>query len=225
MPIPLKPFFMIRHGQTEANAAEIMAGSLDSPLTALGRDQAKAARDVVAQLDIKPVAVFHSHLSRARDTAMIINEAIRAPIHEDPDLAEIDAGEWEGVKWNKCIHLLDDWAQAPGGETPQEFFSRIQRGKTRAISQYDGPVLIVCHGGVMRAFGELYNLRIPGRFENAHLYEFGPAQENLANFSQFPWQVYDYRLCAKTRTLLKNEARIYADVLEATAMASNTRKA
>lgn len=112
-----------------------MAGSLDSPLTAKGRDQAKTARDIVAQLEIKPVAVFHSHLSRARDTASIINEVLDAPMHEDPDLAEIHAGEWEGVKYDACRHFLDDWAQAPGGEAPEEFFERVRRGKAKAIDQ------------------------------------------------------------------------------------------
>ena len=221
MPLPLKPFFMIRHGQTEANAAEIMAGSLDSPLTALGRDQAKAARDVVAALPVKPVAVFHSHLSRAKDTATIINEALGVDMHEDPDLAEIHAGEWEGVKYDACRHFLDDWAQAPGGETPDEFFERVKQGKTRALQGFNEPVLIVCHGGVMRAFGELYNLRIPGRFENAHLYEFNPATES----ENFPWQVYDYRLHPETRTLLKSESGIYADVLSADKIASKILKA
>jgi broad specificity phosphatase PhoE len=231
MPIPLKPFFMIRHGQTEANAAEIMAGSLDSPLTAKGRDQAKAARDVVAHLEVKPVAVFHSHLSRAKDTAHIINEAIGAPMFEDPDLAEIHAGEWEGEKYDACRHFLDDWAQAPGGETPDQFFERVKRGKAKALAKFNEPILIVCHGGVMRAFGELYGIRVPGRFENAHLYEYkptGPADDRLANSSQlssFPWEVYDYRLCSETRTLLRNESDIYSASISAAAMASKILKA
>lgn len=209
MPLPLKPFYMIRHGQTEANAAEKMAGSLDSPLTALGRDQAKTARDVVATLSVKPVAIFHSHLSRARDTAHIINEVLGAPMFEDADLAEIHAGEWEGITYDACRHFLDDWAQAPGGETPDEFFERIKRGKSKALQMFNEPILIVCHGGVMRAFGELYNLRVPGRFANAHLYEYSPKSEILERSEKFPWQVHDYTLCNTTRTAIKNISRIY----------------
>jgi probable phosphoglycerate mutase len=209
MPLPLKQFYMIRHGQTEANAAEIMAGSLDSPLTALGRDQAKTARDVVAALSTKPVALFHSHLSRARDTAAIINEALNVEMFEDPDLAEIHAGEWEGVRYDACRHFLDDWAQAPGGETPQEFFNRVKRGKSKALQRFNEPVLIVCHGGVMRAFGELYNMRVPGRFENAHLYEYQPKTMTAPTEPIFPWRVHDYRLCQQTRTLVKNQSKIY----------------
>lgn len=221
MPIPKKHFYMMRHGQTEANAAEIMAGSMDSPLTELGRRQAAEARDIVATLPVKPVAVFHSPLSRARDTAMIVNEALGAPMFEDPDLAEIHAGEWEGVKYDACIHFLDDWMQAPGGETPEEFFERVRRGKSRAIEKFEEPVLIVCHGGVMRAFGEIYRKRTPGRFENAHLYEFHPGQE----VTDFPWNVYDYRLCPQTRTLIKTESTIYSSAPSADSIARKILKA
>ncbi|MCC6598931.1 MAG: histidine phosphatase family protein [Alphaproteobacteria bacterium] len=205
MPLPERHFYMMRHGQTEANATEIMAGSLDSPLTALGRDQAAEAREIVAALQIKPVAIFHSPLSRARDTAAIVNEKLGAPMYEDPDLAEIYAGTWEGVKYDACLHFLEDWVQAPGGEVPTDFFERVKRGKTRALKQFDEPVLIVCHGGVMRAMGELYGVRTPGRFEHAHLYEFQP-QPTATNF---PWLVYDYKIDQETRTPQRAESKIY----------------
>ena len=71
--IPSKHFYMIRHGQTEANAAQIMAGSIDSPLTALGRQQAKNVHDILENLEIKPKTIIHSHLSRAKETAEILN--------------------------------------------------------------------------------------------------------------------------------------------------------
>jgi broad specificity phosphatase PhoE len=163
MPLPLKPFFMIRHGQTEANAAEIMAGSLDSPLTALGRDQAKAARDVVAQPCPSNRSPCSTRISRGPKTPpRSSTKRSSVDMHEDPDLAEIHAGEWEGVKYDACRHFLDDWAQAPGGETPDEFFERVKQGKTSGY--YRGSMnryLIVCHGGVMRAFGELYKSAHP----------------------------------------------------------------
>lgn len=59
-------FYMIRHGETEANAAQIMAGSMDTPLTENGITQAKEAAKIVEALNIKPQAIVHSHLSRAR---------------------------------------------------------------------------------------------------------------------------------------------------------------
>ena len=205
MPIPLKPFYMIRHGQTEANAAQLMAGSLDSPLTSKGRDQAYQAQKIVAALETKPVAIFHSQLSRARDTATIINEALNVEIFEDPDLAEIHAGDLEGVSYDKCEALFESWPRVLNGEDPNDFFKRVKRGKSRAIERFNDPVLIVCHGGVMRAFGALYNLPIPGKFQNAHLYEFKPNAQKPS----FPWDVFDYEFCSKTQSMSKSESTIY----------------
>lgn len=213
--IPMKHFYMIRHGETEANRAMIMAGSLDSPLTDTGIAQAKHARDVVAQLEIKPVAVFHSHLSRARDTAEIINEALDVPLHEDPDLAEFHAGDYEGVPYDECRSILSGWPVLPNAEHPDDFFARVKRGKMNAISAFDGPVLTVCHGGVMRAFGEIYGVSPAPRFRNAHLYEFHPDPGD-----GFPWDVYDYGLCDDTGALLRARSGAYdASVASKTASA------
>ena len=181
---------MIRHGETEANAAQRMAGSHDSPLTPKGLEQAALARDVMKHINQKPVAVFHSHLSRARDTAHVINEAINAPTFEDPDLAEMHAGNLEGAPYEECRHIFTEWLEVPNGEHPNDFFNRVKRGKSRALEQFNDPILIVCHGGVMRAFGAIYGLNVPGRFANAHLYEFIPNEHK----EKFPWDVFDYRL-------------------------------
>lgn len=186
--LPAKPFYMIRHGETEANAARVMAGSLDTPLTDKGRAQASVARDIAARLETKPQMIVHSHLSRARDTAQIINEGLGAPMHEDADLAEFHAGEWEGVPYDQCDGLLSGWVNPPGGETHVQFVDRIRRGKHNALSTHDAPVLLVCHGGVFRGFGKIYGLNVPGVFKNCHLYEFQPDPNNQA----FPWRVWSY---------------------------------
>lgn len=203
--IPAKHFYMIRHGETEANAAQIMAGSLDSSLTEKGRRQAEQARELIVRLDIKPARIHHSHLSRARETATIINQVLDVDIVEDPDLAEIYAGELEGVPWEECHDIFEGWKQAPGGEHPDTFFQRIRRGKHRALSNGPGPALIVCHGGVMRGFGKLHGMETPASFKNAHLYEFCPAKET----SHFPWTVYDYELCSLRKIVKRNLSKIY----------------
>lgn len=194
----------MRHGQTEHNAAERMAGSTDSPLTALGREQAYAAQKVIKELAQKPVKIFHSHLSRARDTAAIVNEYLNVDMVEDADLAEICAGTMEGKPWSECMDIFDGWVQTPGGEHPDDFFTRIKRAKTRAINETNGIPLIVCHGGVMRAFGAIHNADAPAIFRNAHLYEFLPAPEK-----PFPWDVFDYEICNETKILKRNISKMY----------------
>lgn len=180
--IPARHFYMIRHGETEANQKQIMAGSADSPLTDLGRAQAEAARIVVENLEIKPAAIYHSHLSRARDTAEIINTTLQIPSYEDPDLAELHAGGLEGAPYSQCRPMLDGWTDPPGGETFEFFFERIARAKTKAFTAHpDKPVLIVCHGGVFRGFAKLYGLDIWG-VRNCELHEFIPNPS-----TDFPW--------------------------------------
>lgn len=205
MPLPSKHFYMMRHGQTEANAAEIMAGSTDSPLTELGREQARQAQQIVNMLKQKPTRIYHSNLSRARDTASIVNEVLNVELIEDPNLAEICAGDMEGRPWSECMGIFDGWVQTPGGEHPDDFFTRIKNGKTKALTETsEGMPLIVCHGGVMRAFGALYGYDAPALFKNAHLYEFMPHDNE-----KFPWTVYDYELCSETKLLKRNLSDMY----------------
>ncbi|MFP4314100.1 MAG: histidine phosphatase family protein [Alphaproteobacteria bacterium] len=203
--LPAKQFYMIRHGQTEANAKQIMAGWTDSPLTDLGRKQARAVHNIVEHLTIKPKAIIHSHLSRARETAEIINEVLKLELYEDPDLAEMNAGDMEGQPYEIARPLFEGWPVIPNAEHPQDFFDRIKRGKIKALEK-DGPVLIVCHGGVMRAFGEIYGVPVPGRFRNAHLYDFNPNTSN----TNFPWDVYSYDICAVSGSLKKDKSDIYS---------------
>jgi uncharacterized phosphatase len=189
--IPLRRFYMIRHGETEANAAQIMAGSLDSPLTPTGRDQARAVHRVIEDLRDKPTLIVHSHLSRARDTATIINEVLKVPMIEDSDFAEIHAGDLEGAPWTDCSHF-DDYRDMPNGEKFEDFFSRVRRAKNRILGSEPGPVLIVSHGGVFRAFTKLYGIDIPG-VRNCHLHEFSPVPSLPENSPPvFPWDVWHY---------------------------------
>ncbi len=185
--IPVKHFYMLRHGETEANAAKIMAGSLDSPLTKKGREQAQALHLIVKSLDKKPDRIIHSALSRARDTALIINETLNLPMHENPDYAEMDAGDWEGVPYNQCQSLLKSWINPPGGEAYEAFLNRIKMAKTKALKG-DEPPLIVSHGGVFRAFFKLYNIHNEG-VQNCKLYEFIPKKQARESF---PWDVWRY---------------------------------
>ena len=204
--ITAKHFYMIRHGETEANAALVMAGSTDSPLTANGRDQAKAVQAVVKELEIKPRIIAHSNLSRARDTASIINEALGVDMIEIADLAEMYAGDLEGASYNdpECLAFHHEWHDPRGGETYEEFFTRIARGKNKAL-ELPGPVLIVCHGGVMKGFGRMQGLPMNGKFRNCHLHEFQPD----SNFDIFPWVTKDYEICHQSQKLIRNEKTVY----------------
>lgn len=188
MPLPAKHFYMIRHGETEANRDKIMAGSLDSPLTETGILQAEEAREIILKLEVKPSVIVHSDLTRARDTATIINKGLNIPQIEEPDIAELHAGDWEGIPYSECEELLNGWPTPPNGESFDEFCTRLQRGKTTHLDKHEGPVLMVSHGGVFRGLGGIFGLQTPGVFRNCHLYEFVPHSENR----RFLWDVFTH---------------------------------
>ncbi len=210
--LPPKHFYMIRHGQTEANAARVMAGSTDSPLTPLGQRQARSVHMVLESLAIKPQTIIHSHLSRARDTAHILNESLDAHIYEDADLAEMHVGSFEGASYEDCAPIFEALNDPPGGETHADFCGRIRRGLTRALKNHDHSVLVVCHGGVLAALGKLYGIRAKHLFQNCHLYEFepNPSQE------KFPWQVWQHDPCHKENgKIIRKTAVLFHEAVEA----------
>lgn len=181
--ITLKKFYMIRHGQSVANEAQIFSGNLDVALTDLGRTQAAAARLHVESLTDKPVQIIHSHLQRARHTAEIINENLKLPLHETSLLGEHHFGDWENQPWEPTRAEFHNGIDPPNGETHDDFATRVQKGINHALS-FNAPVLIACHGGIFRAFYRLYNNSenfIP--IQNCVLYEFTPDNTN----DEFPW--------------------------------------
>lgn len=186
MVIHPKAFYMVRHGQTVANVGQIMAGSLDSPLTEDGRKQAQIVADLFKHIPEKPGVIIHSHKSRARDTAAIINTTLNLPMMEDPEITEFDAGIWEGKPYETCRDFLHGWMDAPGGEKATDFLERVRRAKNRILKMETALPLIVTHGGVFRAFGKLYGRAVAG-VQNCELHIFEP---DAKMGHDFPWAVH-----------------------------------
>ncbi|MCI3131794.1 histidine phosphatase family protein [Phenylobacterium aquaticum] len=91
--------YLVRHGQTVFNAEGRLQGHVDSPLTELGRDQARQAGAALARLTEGGAGwrIISSPLGRAQDTAEAIRQALGAPaIETDDRLIELSWGEWDG---------------------------------------------------------------------------------------------------------------------------------
>lgn len=58
--------FLIRHGESQANIDRVYAGHVDTPLTAQGREQARAIRPILEKIPFD--CVYTSDLKRAWDT-------------------------------------------------------------------------------------------------------------------------------------------------------------
>jgi probable phosphoglycerate mutase len=149
--------FLVRHGQTEWNLVPRIQGHSDSPLTALGIEQARAAgRLLRSVLAGRSAAVVASPLGRARSTARIIaGEIGGAPerIAIEPRLREVSWEAWDGrsrheieaIQPGGWQRLQRDWSFAPeGGERYQHAADRLRHWLMSLDSHR--PVIAVTHG-------------------------------------------------------------------------------
>jgi len=126
------PIWLVRHGETEWNVAGRRQGSLDSPLTPRGIEQAVAAGRVLraALRERTDVVLECSPLGRAQRTAEIVCRELGWPetsIVTHPLLAELRQGTWEGLTppeidarypGARAARERDKWHYVfPGGES------------------------------------------------------------------------------------------------------------
>lgn len=122
------PLYMLRHGETAWNTERRMQGTKDSTLTERGRAQAAAmGRALKAELarETGPTVFLRSPLGRVRETSAIIGRELGldpAEWRDDPRLAELSYGQWEGFSWKEIevTHptALADWRADPHGYCP-----------------------------------------------------------------------------------------------------------
>ena len=114
--------YIIRHGQTEKNRANVLQGRSDIPLNDSGRQQAEEVRNRLIKAGIHFDLVYTSPLIRAVQTAAIIAEGI--PQLKDDRLIEMDYGPYEGMDLaNPAPEVLDFFRDfvhnpAPNGMEP-----------------------------------------------------------------------------------------------------------
>ncbi len=151
---------LLRHGQSTWNAEGRWQGWADPPLSALGEAQALAMAAVLADGPIFAGA-FSSDLRRSVDTARILAEKLGLGGAEvEPDLRERDVGDWSGRTTDEIEDLwpgaIGAWRAGrlrgpPGGEPEVAFTARVVGAVERLASRPGGPLLLVTHGGVIRA--------------------------------------------------------------------------
>jgi len=148
-------FLLIRHGQTDWNAARLYQGQADIPLNQTGIQQARALAEKLN--GEKFDAVYASDLSRAAQTASILVEKLGMPIQTDVRLREICQGIWEGMSLDEVQEKYADdfkrgaedpaFSRAPGGESIAEVAERMTSAVTEITALYPaGRILLVSHG-------------------------------------------------------------------------------
>jgi broad specificity phosphatase PhoE len=145
---------LVRHGQSEWNAAGLMQGQTRHvPLTELGRAQAAAAARELAAL--RPGALVSSDLLRALQTAEACARSTGLPIMTSPMLREQGYGVLEGRPSRELWEIVDwtdpHWA-AEGGESLAELHGRVAAFLKELCAEPPADVIaLVTHGDTIRA--------------------------------------------------------------------------
>lgn len=169
--LPRIPFHFVRHGETDWNRAGRMQGWRDIPLNARGEAQAMALRPAMGDHGFRSIAT--SPLSRARQTAEILNGDLGLDLRLLDDLREFDVGPYEGTEPRGWFAEWRGGASRDGVESFADFTQRVRRGMLAALA-LPGPVLVVAHGGVVWALESLLGLPVGMDIANTTLVRFRP---------------------------------------------------
>jgi probable phosphoglycerate mutase len=148
----MQELLLVRHGQTDWNLAHRVQGHTDTPLNAVGREQACALADSLAAPSL--VAVYSSDLSRAYETAITVARVHGLEVTVDRDLREKNFGSWEGLTDTEIADRFPDAVRGRwgDGETTEEVAERAVAAIERIRRRHPvGRVLVVSHGGALRA--------------------------------------------------------------------------
>jgi broad specificity phosphatase PhoE len=168
--------YLVRHGETDWNAEGRWQGHTDQPLNERGRMQARALAERLRGAGL--AAVVSSDLLRAHQTAKIVAETLGVAVdYVDPDLRERTIGVFEGLTRADCERLHPEaWAAwvkhkhpPPGAEGHQPLAERVTMAIGRAAARIlapHGPLLLVTHGGAMRAAIARAGHPLPPMIEN-----------------------------------------------------------
>ena len=156
---PVKQIVLLRHGVTDWNCQSRYQGRSDVSLNEDGRRQAAACRDVVQGWN--PQLIFTSPLSRATETAVLASGRSVGDMTVCPELCEISFGKWETCTRDEIASSWADayasWGEDPDSVTPpdgESFLSVRERAAgvlRRAAQSEEARILIVSHGGTLRA--------------------------------------------------------------------------
>ncbi|HWX48850.1 MAG TPA: histidine phosphatase family protein [Roseomonas sp.] len=149
-PLTQEPFWFLRHGETDWNARGLSQGNVDIPLNSVGIAQAERAAQAFRGKEI--ATIVSSPLSRARHTAEAVAAVVGRPVQIHEALREVAFGVQEG---QPMAEWFDDWVE--GRFTPEggESFAQLRARTAAAINHcltLPGPVLVVAHGALWRAF-------------------------------------------------------------------------
>ncbi|MGF1767921.1 histidine phosphatase family protein [Enterovibrio makurazakiensis] len=176
-------YLVMRHGQSQANVADIVVsdpaiGCEQYGLSPLGEQQAKTA---AAQYQGAPIThIFASDFKRTKETAAIVADALNMSEPKyDIRLRERYFGEWEG-KTSAAYEQV--WAKdaltADNNENGVESTAQVRARTLNLINalevKYHGEViLLVAHGDILQILATVFNDLPPNQHRTLPHHETG----------------------------------------------------
>lgn len=144
--------FLIRHGRSVANEANLVTGTTDDPLSDIGIGQAESLRAWIETIELSADTYITSQWKRAQDTAKIVFPYVKWQI--DPRIGETYAGDV--AKW-ALIDFLNEYPDFyhnyfndyPNGESHNDLYVRSIQWLKEIVSLHDenATIVLVAHSG------------------------------------------------------------------------------
>jgi probable phosphoglycerate mutase len=186
--------FLLRHGSHD-RLNRILCGRMPGvSLSERGRAEARGAAERFAREAL--TALYASPLERTLETAELVAAATGLPIITDPDLIEVDYGEWTGRPFGELYAdpHWQAWDQArgagrpPGGESLFEVQQRMRRFLDRVLERHPGQrVLAVSHGDPIKSI-LAHATGMP--LDKLDRLEIGPASTSVLTEGEWGLQVF-----------------------------------
>jgi len=152
--------WLVRHGQTDWNLANIVQGHSDIPLYDTGLTQARELAEKLSGTHFD--ALYCSDLLRARQTADILAESLNLEVVIEPRIREIRQGVWEGYSIPEILLMFPEEFRrknenplvpaAEGAESVAEVVRRMVGVANELRERHMGQrLLLVTHGFAIAA--------------------------------------------------------------------------
>ena len=198
--------YLVRHGQTDWNLENRIMGHLDMPLNDTGRNEARICAKQLTT--IKLDKIISSDLSRAQETAGIINETLSLPITFDSRLRETNCGDLQGLlskeipeetwyTFNREPHKFHAESLEDVYNRVKSFFDELDATKN---------TLVVTHAGVVRM--TWYLAHNPDAY-NQEDFEKTALQFKIKNTEIFSWDKSEQFQLLTKKPLKKSDTLEY----------------
>lgn len=150
--------YLIRHGdccKAGIDNYDPILKTVNPQLTDKGYKQAQKLAERCR--NIRFDRIYSSDLTRALETANILNNTVRSKVIIDSNFREIDMGDVYLNFWTNYPDLFSEWSKHekdisyPNGECGKMVWDRCERSIKTIIKNDFHRVAIVCHGGTIRS--------------------------------------------------------------------------